>query len=50
MASQNFNVILYADVTNLISPLYSFNSAVPINIEPIERVSEQISIKLSNIQ
>ena len=31
MASQNFNVILYADDTNLISPLWSFNSTLSIN-------------------
>ena len=31
MASQNFNVMLYADDTNLISPLCSFNSSLHIN-------------------
>ena len=50
MASQNFNVILYADDTNLISPLCSFDSTLPINNASIERVSEQINIELSNIQ
>ena len=48
--SQNFNVLLYADGTNLISPLCSFASTLPINNAPIERVSEQINIELSNIQ
>ena len=50
MASQNFNVIVYADDTNLISPLCSFDSNLPINNASIERVSEQINIELSNIQ
>ena len=50
MASQNFNVILYADDTNLVSPLCSFDSTMPINNASIERVSEQINIELSNIQ
>ena len=50
MASQNFNVILYADDTNLISHLCSFDSTLPINNASIERVSEEINIELSNIQ
>ena len=50
MASQNFNVILYADDTNLISPLCSFNSSLHINEESIEYVSDQISTELGNIQ
>ena len=50
MASQNFDVILYADDTNLISPLCSFDSTLPNNNASIERVSEQINIELSNIQ
>ena len=40
MASQNFKVILYADDTNLISPLYSFISSLYINKESIEHVSD----------
>ena len=47
MASQNFNVILYADDKNLISPLRSFYSTLPINNASIERVSDQINIELS---
>ena len=50
MASQNFNVILYADDTNLISPLCSFNSSLHINKESIEHVSDQINTELGNIQ
>ena len=50
MASQNFNVILYADDTNLISPLCSFNSSFHINKESIDHVSDQINTKLGNIQ
>ena len=49
MASQNFNVILYADDTNLISPLCSFNSSLRINKESIEHVSDQINTELGNI-
>ena len=50
MASQNFNVILYADDTNLISPLCSFNSSLRINKESIEHVSDQTNTELGNIQ
>ena len=50
MASQNFNVILYADDTNLISPLCLFNSSLHINKESIEHVSDQINTELGNIQ
>ena len=50
MASQHFNVILYADDTNLISPLCSFNSSLRINKESIEHVSDQINTELGNIQ
>ena len=50
MASQNFNVILYADDTNLISPLCSFKSSLHINKESIEHVSDQINTELSKIQ
>ena len=50
MASQNFNVILYADDTNLISPLNSFNSTLPINNASIERVTYQINIELNDMK
>ena len=50
MASQNFNVIMYADDTNLISPLCSFNSSLRINKESIEHVSDQINTELGYIQ
>ena len=50
MASQNFNVILYADDTNLISPLCSLNSPLHINKESIEHVSDQINTELGDIQ
>ena len=50
MTSQNFNVILYADDTNLISHLCFFNSTLPIDNASIERVSEQINIEFGNIQ
>ena len=39
IASQNVNIILYADDTNLISPLCSFNSSLHINKECIGHVS-----------
>ena len=50
MASQNFDVILYADDTNLISPLCSFNSSLRIIKESIEHVYDQINSELGNIQ
>ena len=50
MARQNFNVILYADDTNLIGPLCSFNSSLRINKESIGYVSDQINTELGNIQ
>ena len=46
MACQSFNVIIYADDTNLISHLCFFNSTNA----SIERVSEQINMELGNIQ
>ena len=49
-ASQNVNVILYADDTNLISHLCFFNSTLPIDNASIERVSEEINMELGNIQ
>ena len=50
MASQNCNVILYADDTNLIITLCSFNSSLHIDKESIEQISEQINTELGNIK
>ena len=50
MASKNFNAILYADDTNLISPLCSFNSSLPVKNKDLEHVSQQINIELATIQ
>ena len=50
MASKNFNAILYADDTNLISPLCSFNSSLPVKNKDLEHVSQQINIEVATIQ
>ena len=50
MASKNFNAILYADDTNLINPLCSFNSSLPVKNKDLEHVSEQMNIELATIQ
>ena len=47
-ASDKFDMILYADDTNLISPLCSFNFSGTKN--DVKHVSEQINIELTNIQ
>ena len=49
-ASDKFDMILYADDTNLISPLCSFNSSFSGTKNDVKRVSEQINIELTNIQ
>ena len=50
MASDKFDMILYADDTNLISPLCSFNSSFSGTKNDVKHVSEQINIELTNIQ
>ena len=49
-ASDKFDMILYADDTNLISPLCSFNSSFSGTKNYVKHVSEQINIELTNIQ
>ena len=44
------NLILYADDTNLISPLSSFNASFSGTKKYVKHVSEQINIELTNIQ
>ena len=43
-------MILYADDTNLISPLCSFNSSFSCNKSEVEHMSQQINTELRNIQ
>ena len=50
MASNKFNAILYADDTNLISPLCAFNSSLSIKSSDPEHMSQQINSELANIQ
>ena len=49
-ASDKFDMILYADDTNLISPLCSFNSSFSGTKTDVKHESEQINIELTNIQ
>ena len=49
-ASNKFDMILYADDTNLISPLCSFNSSLSCNKSEVEHMSQQINTELRNIQ
>ena len=49
-ASNKFDMILYADDTNLISPLCSFNSSLSCNKSEMEHMSQQINTELRNIQ
>ena len=50
MASNKFNAILYADDTNLISPLCAFNSSLSIKSSDLEHMSQQFNSELANIQ
>ena len=50
MASNKFNAILDADDTNLISPLFAFNSSLSIKSSDLEHMSQQINSELANIQ
>ena len=50
MASNKFNAILYADDTNLISPLFAFNLSLSIKSSDLEHMSQQINSELANIQ
>ena len=50
MASEKFDMILYADDTNLISPLCSFNSSFSCDKNDVNHMSEQINTELRNIQ
>ena len=49
-ASNKFDMILYADDTNLISPLCSCNSSLSCNKSEVEHMSQQINTELRNIQ
>ena len=49
-ASDKFDMILYAEDTNLISPLFSFNSSFSGTKTDVKYVSAQINIEHTNIQ
>ena len=50
MAREKFDMILYANDTNLISPLCSFNSSFSCDKNDVNHMSEQINTELRNIQ
>ena len=48
-ASENFKAILYADDTNLLSPLCSFSTSTSLKDIQTEQLSENINKELDNI-
>ena len=50
MANNKLSAILYADDTNLISPMCAFNLSFSIESSDIEHMSQQINSELDNIQ
>ena len=50
MASNKCNAILYANDTNLISPLCAFNSSLSMKTSGLEHMSQQINYELANIR
>ena len=48
-ASENFQAILYADDTNLLSPLCSFSTSTSLKDIQTEQLSENINKELDNI-
>ena len=50
MATNNFKAILYADDTNLISPLCSFSSMDFLHSSNLPGIASSINAELSNIQ
>ena len=50
IASEQFNFILYADDTNMISPVCSFSSQIALQSFSTTRLSHNINMELNNIQ
>ena len=49
IASKQFNVILYADDTNMISPMCSFSSQIPLQSISMVQLSLNINVELNKI-
>ena len=50
IASKQFNFILYADDTNMISPMCSFSSQIALPSISMTQLSHNINVELNNIQ
>ena len=50
IASEQFNFILYADDTNMTSPMCSFSSQIALQSMPMTQFSHNINVELNNIQ
>ena len=50
IASEQFNFILYADDTNMLSPMCSFSSQIALQSMPMTQLSHNINVELNNIQ
>ena len=49
IASEQFNFILYADNTNMISPMYSFSSQIVLQSISMSQLSHNINVELNDI-
>ena len=49
IASKQFNFILYADDTNMINPMCSFSSQIPLQSISMVQLSHNINVELNNI-
>ena len=50
IANEQFNFILYADDTNMISPMCSFSSQIALQSMSMTQLSHNINVELNNIQ
>ena len=50
ITSEQFNLILYADDTNMISPLCSFSSQIALQSISMTQISHNVNVELNNIQ
>ena len=50
IASKQFNLILYVDDTNMISPMCSFSSQIALQSISMTQLSHNINVELNNIQ
>ena len=50
IASEQFNFLLYADDTNMISPICSFSSQIAQQSISMAQISHNINVELNNIQ